>query len=171
MHVRLPENCQKSIPKPWCSPIQGTISSFLLNYGTNQSPCFYTFQDIVSQIGEHWDFGMYFCQFSKHPDILVIPGKFLELRSNVQFFFNPGDNVMISADILCSQDLRLQHICFFCCFFNKVVQLVNGGSVINPVQFLRQNLVEICGPKGDQILFSFYYKFQLPNGTIIVSII
>ena len=29
------ENCQKSIPKSWCSPIQGTISDFLLNYGTD----------------------------------------------------------------------------------------------------------------------------------------
>ena len=29
------ENCQKSIPKSWCSPIQGTISKFLLNNGTD----------------------------------------------------------------------------------------------------------------------------------------
>ena len=37
------ENCQKSIPKSWCSPIQGTISDFLLNYRTDLSPCFYLF--------------------------------------------------------------------------------------------------------------------------------
>ena len=33
------ENCKKSIPKSWGSPIQGTISDFLLNYGTDLSPC------------------------------------------------------------------------------------------------------------------------------------
>ena len=37
------ENCPKSIPKSWCSPIQGTISNFLLNYGTDLSLCFNTF--------------------------------------------------------------------------------------------------------------------------------
>ena len=37
------ENCQKSIPKSWCSPNQGTISDFFFNYGTDWSPCFYTF--------------------------------------------------------------------------------------------------------------------------------
>ena len=37
------ENCQKSVPKSWGSPIQGTLSDFLLNYGTDSSPCFYTF--------------------------------------------------------------------------------------------------------------------------------
>ena len=54
------ENCQKSIPKSWCSLIQGTISDILLNYGTDLSPCFYTYWYLVSWIGEHWDFGMYF---------------------------------------------------------------------------------------------------------------
>ena len=77
------ENCQKSIPKSWCSPIQGTVSNFLFNYGTDLSPCFYTFEDLVSWIGEHCIFGMCFWQFSRHSDILVIPGKLLELRSNV----------------------------------------------------------------------------------------
>ena len=116
------ENCQKSIQKSWCSQIQGTISNFLLTYGTDLSSCFYTFQDLVSWIGEHWDFGMYFLQFSRHLDILVIPGKLLEPCSNVQFFSNPGDNVMISAEISCSQDLRVQHTLF---------DLVGGGFVIN----------------------------------------
>ena len=37
------KNCQKSVPKSWGYPIQGTISDFLLNYGTDLSPCFYTF--------------------------------------------------------------------------------------------------------------------------------
>ena len=103
------ENCQKSISKSWFSLIQRTKSVVLFNYGTDLSPCFYTFQDLVSWIGEHWNFGMCFCQFSRHSDKLVIPGKLLELGSNVQFFSNPGDNVMISDGISCSQDLRVQH--------------------------------------------------------------
>ena len=37
------ENCQKSVPKSWGSPIKGTISNFLLNCGTDLSPCSYTF--------------------------------------------------------------------------------------------------------------------------------
>ena len=54
------ENCQKSVPKSWGSPIQGTIFDFLLNYGTDLSPWFYTFEDLVSWIGEHWNFRMCF---------------------------------------------------------------------------------------------------------------
>ena len=52
---------------------------------------------------------MDFLQFSRHPDIHVVPGKLLELRSNVEFFSNPGDNVMISAEVSCNQDLRVGH--------------------------------------------------------------
>ena len=37
----------------------------------------------------------------------VVPGKLLELRSNVPFFSIPGDNIMISAEESCSQDLRV----------------------------------------------------------------
>ena len=59
MSVRVPGKLSEIIPKSWCSPIQGTISNILFNYGTDLSLCFYTFQDIVSQIGEHWDFGMF----------------------------------------------------------------------------------------------------------------
>ena len=40
------ENCQKSIPKSWCSLIQGTISDFLFNYGTDLSPCFTHFRTL-----------------------------------------------------------------------------------------------------------------------------
>ena len=40
------ENCQKSMPKSWFSPIQGTISDFLLNYGTDLSPSFTQFSTL-----------------------------------------------------------------------------------------------------------------------------
>ena len=50
---------------------------------------------------------MDFWQFSKDPDIHDVPGKLLELRSDVQFFSNLGENVMISAEVSCNQDLRV----------------------------------------------------------------
>ena len=46
-------------------------------------PYFNKKTDIVSWIRKQRDFGMYFWQFSRNPDIHVVPGKLLDLRSNV----------------------------------------------------------------------------------------
>ena len=98
------KNCQKFVPKSWGSPIQGTISDFLLNYGTYFPLVFTHFRTLSPGLG---NIGTLECVSDSFPGTL--PGKLLELRSNVQFFSNPGDNVMISAGISCSQDLRVQH--------------------------------------------------------------
>ena len=86
------ENCQKYTAKSHCSPIYGTL--FVRDR--------FVPLDLVPWIGG----------FSRHPNILVKPGKLLELCSNVLFFSNPGDNVKITAEISWSQDLRVSHLYF-----------------------------------------------------------
>ena len=57
-----------------------------------------------SHLGSFDVFFLFFYASTGHP------GKLLELRSNLQYFSNPGDNVIITAEVWCSQDLRVWHI-------------------------------------------------------------
>ena len=72
------------------------------NKEINLSRTLTTKTDIVPWIGEQQDM-----QFSRHPDILVVPGKLLELHSKIYFFSNPGGKVIIDAEISYSQDPRV----------------------------------------------------------------
>ena len=83
---------------------------FLVKVRDRFVPLYFTFYDLVPWIREETDFGTIFLEFSRHPDILVNPGKLLELLSNMKFFSNPGDKVKITAEISWSQDLRVSLI-------------------------------------------------------------
>ena len=81
-----------------------------------------TNHDIVPWIGEKLHIGAEFQEFSRNDKYVRVPGKLSEIHSKVpmysncwnstpmcSFFSNPGDNVMISAEVSCNQDLRVEH--------------------------------------------------------------
>ena len=68
------------------------------------------FKNILPWIGEQWYIKMYFQQFSRNSDIGVIPGKLSEFHLHAWLFSNPRGKVLINVIILCSPDMRVQHI-------------------------------------------------------------
>ena len=75
---RCVENCQKYLPKSHCSLIQGTKSKTCKVKKEKKGKLLHKKLDIVAWIGEQLDVQMFKWQFSRHPDMLVVPRKLLE---------------------------------------------------------------------------------------------
>ena len=79
MYVRVPGKLSEVHSKVLVSSNLGDNIWFLVKLRDRFVPLYFTFWDLVPWIGEEPDFGMNFWEFSRHPNILVNPGKLLEL--------------------------------------------------------------------------------------------
>ena len=80
----------------------------MLNFEILASINFYKNMNFVPRIGEQTYIEMAFQQ-SSYRAVERLP----EQHFNVWLFFHPGDKIIIVVNILCSQDLRVQHIYVF----------------------------------------------------------
>ena len=96
------ENCQKYIPKSCCSPIQGIYMSHTLTTKLTLSP----------GLDNKETFKCIYDSFAGTLTYLLFLNNCLNFTPNVKFFFNPGDKVIFSAEILCNLNLRIRHTYF-----------------------------------------------------------
>ena len=92
-----------------CPPIQETRSWSLLKLGDRYVCSFPSFLDFVSWIEEQRYIEMLFLYFSNNPDIHGYNGKLPEQYFNVWLSFNPGDKIIILAEMW-SQDLVVERM-------------------------------------------------------------
>ena len=102
-----PENCQKYIQKSQCSPIQEVLKCVK----TRGRICPIILQEIGYCPMDWKTPGLWngFLTVFRHPDIHNFQQNCWNSALMHSFFSNPGDNVIISAEVSCSKDLRVGH--------------------------------------------------------------